>query len=239
MQLRHSPTHRPTTMIGTAGTSRPTVARPAGPDDAFPPGCRPALLFFRGISGRFGRDGPVRHGNMTSTVQPRIDEIPLPRTAGDRRGRLYAAGFSAVGPDPDSALRRVDADVMICLLTAHEIDLRFPAYADWLGANSTDRARWLPTDDGDVTHDQDVLDLVKDVVTRLEAGDSVITHCGAGMARTAVICILSMIALGADRLSAAGDFRAARPGGGPDGLSQASQIERLMPQITVRTGGAT
>jgi len=173
---------------------------------------------------------------MAITVQPRIDEIPLPRFITPRLGRLYAAGFSAVGPDPDAALERVGADVMVCLLTPHEIDLRFPEYQDWLETHRSRRAHWLPTDDGDITHDGDVLQLVDEVVARLRQGDGVITHCGAGMARTAVVCILAMISLGADRSTAAAEFRAARPGGGPDGLPQASQIERLIPQLSVRTG---
>lgn len=178
-----------------------------------------------------GSRATIRH------VLPRIDPIPLPPTAEGRPvGRLFAAGFSAVGPDPDDALTRLDAQVMVCLLTPHEIDLRFPEYARWLDEHSprtalpktAKSALWLPTDDGDVSHDTDVLDLVERVVAELRGGSGVITHCGAGMARTAVISILSMIALGADPSAAATDFRAARPGGGPDGIPQASQIDRLV-----------
>jgi uncharacterized membrane protein HdeD (DUF308 family) len=43
----------------------------------------------------------------------------------------------------------------------------------------------------------------------------------------------SMIALGADPRSAGPDFRKARPGGGPDGITQASQIERLRERFTL------
>ncbi len=162
-------------------------------------------------------------------MRPRLDAIPQP--AGSGTGSLYAAGFSAVGPDPDAALTMVGAQVMVCLLTPHEIDLRFPDYADWLVDNRPHRALWLPTDDGDVTDDDAVLELVTDVVGRLREGLGVVTHCGAGMARTSVIGILAMVALGAEPRSAATKFRAARPGGGPDGIAQASQIERLLGSV--------
>jgi hypothetical protein len=173
-------------------------------------------------------------------VLHRIDEIPL-RAAGVT-GRLFVTNFSAVGPDPGAALDRVGASVMACMLTPHEIELRYPGYAEWLDAHSdaasSPRALWLPTLDGGVTQDGPVLELVEAVVAALDRGDSVLVHCGAGMARTAVIGILTMVALGADPAIAAVDFRAARPGGGPDGPPQERQIARLAPGASrLRAGG--
>ncbi len=162
----------------------------------------------------------------------RIDEIPL--RAPGVAGRLFVTNFSAVGPDPGGALDRVGASVVACMLTRHEIDLRYPDYGEWLTAQSDEagspRALWLPTPDGGVTTDGPVLDLVEAVVATLDRGDSVLVHCGAGMARTAVIGILTMVAFGADPATAAVDFRAARPGGGPDGPPQERQIARLVPE---------
>ena len=171
------------------------------------------------------------------TVLPRIDRIPLPSSdPSTATGRLYAAGFSAVGPDPDHSLSEVGADFMVCLLTHHEIDLRYPEYASWLLERSPHDALWLQTDDGDIAEDDHALALVCEVITKLHTGRSVITHCGAGMARTSVVCILTMVGFGADPHQAAVDFRTARPGGGPDGPSQASQIERLVPRVVARWG---
>lgn len=162
----------------------------------------------------------------------RIDEIPL--GASGAIGRLFVTNFSAVGPDPQAALDRVGASVVACMLTPHEIELRFPDYGAWLDARSDEtsspRALWLPTPDGGVTDDGPVLELVEAVVAALDDGDSVLVHCGAGMARTAVIGVLTMVAFGADPAAAAVDFRAARPGGGPDGPPQERQISRLAPK---------
>ena len=160
----------------------------------------------------------------------RIDEIPLRAPGGT--GRLFVTNFSAVGPDPRGALDRVGASVVACMLTPHEIELRYPDYGEWLAPHSdtagSPQALWLPTPDGGVTTDGPVLELVEAVVAALDLGDSVLVHCGAGMARTAVIGILTMVAFGADPAIAAVDFRAARPGGGPDGPPQERQIARLL-----------
>lgn len=163
----------------------------------------------------------------------RIDEIPIGASGGI--GRLFVTNFSAVGPDPQGALDRVGASVVACMLTPHEIELRYPDYGEWLHAHSDEisspRAMWLPTPDGGVTNDGPVLELVEAVVAALDHGDSVLVHCGAGMARTAVIGLLTMVAFGADPAAAAVDFRAARPGGGPDGPPQERQIARLVPRV--------
>ncbi len=162
----------------------------------------------------------------------RIDEIPL-RVAGVT-GRLFVTNFSAVGPDPRAALDRVDASTMACMLTPREIELRYPEYGQWLDAHgdesSSPRALWLPTPDGGVTNDAPVLELVETVVAALDRGEHVLVHCGAGMARTAVIGMLTMIAFGADPATVSIEFRAARPGGGPDGPPQEQQIARLTPK---------
>ena len=161
----------------------------------------------------------------------RIDEVPL--LAPEQAGRMFVTNFSAVGPDPQAALDRVGASLMVCMLTPREVKLRYPDYAEWLRTHEPvvdselARAAWLPTPDGGVIADEPVLDLVAAVVAALDAGDSVLVHCGAGMARTAVIGILTMIAFGADPQQAPIDFRAARPGGGPDGPAQEQQIARL------------
>lgn len=199
-----------------------------------------------------------------SATQHRIDEIPLPSPPA--RGRLFVTNFSAVGPDPQAALDRVEATSLVCLLTPHEINLRYPDYLPWLVTRmppwlasqvserhleallaehadefgefeldevrfSSDldaRAMWLPTPDGGTVFDDALMGTVAYVNDALYKGANVLVHCGAGMARTAVVGILTMISLGADPAQAPADFRAARPGGGPDGPAQQEQIERLV-----------
>ena len=166
-------------------------------------------------------------------MQHRIDEVPLPSSPA--RGRLFVTNFSAVGPDPQAALDRVGATSLACMLTDREIELRYPDYRGWLDDHdseaSSPRALRLPTPDGGVTSDDLVLDLLGQIVGVLDSGGSVLVHCGAGMARTAVVGILTMVAFGAEPQRATFDFRAARPGGGPDGPPQEQQIGRLVPRV--------
>lgn len=172
----------------------------------------------------------------------RIDAIPL--SASEGVGQLFVTNFSAVGPEPQAALDRVGASHLVCMLTEREIEMRYPEYAQWLVSRQTTagehatRAHWLPTPDGSIVGDEPVVSLVSEVVTALCSGDSVLVHCGAGMARTAVVGILTMIAFGADPSAAPRDFRTARPGGGPDGPPQQQQIDRLTARArTLRYSG--
>lgn len=154
-----------------------------------------------------------------------IDRIPLPSHV---PGRLYATGFTDVGPDPDAALASVDGDVLLCLLTAEDIAMRFPRYADWLTANAEDRARWFPIEDGGVAPDEDMCALVIELAGQLADGRSVVTHCGAGIGRTSLACGLTLLALGdADLTAALAEVRAARSGAGPENPVQVAHLERM------------
>ena len=154
-----------------------------------------------------------------------MDEITLPDGV---PGRLFATGFTNVGPDPGAALGTVGADTLICLITDHEIDLRFPHYHDWLTEPASGAiVRRYPTPDWGVTDDEAMAAAVREVATMLREGRSVVTHCGAGMGRTGVLCILVLSALGVDPDEAARQVRRERPGSGPESEAQIEQVRRL------------
>jgi hypothetical protein len=186
-----------------------------------------------------------------------VDEIPLPSGV---PGRLYATSFSIVGPDPASALEDVDATALVCLITDHEIGLRYPDYGDWLtvaggvggvadrgrprrepglpdarperggppdSEQSPVRVLRLPIPDYGVTDDDKLLDMAQQVTGLLRGGETVVTHCGAGMGRTGVLCTLVLVQLGAPLAEAALTVRKGRPGSGPDSPEQADQLARL------------
>ena len=159
-----------------------------------------------------------------------IDRIPLPS---DVPGRLYATGFTDVGPDPDAALRAVGADTLLCLLTDEDIGLRYPAFATWLRTGvGRGRAWWFPIDDGGIAHDDAMLDLVGELVTRLRAGQAVVAHCGAGIGRTSLACGLVVVALAGLPLQDALDHvRAARSGAGPENPVQRAHLQRLAQRL--------
>jgi hypothetical protein len=155
-----------------------------------------------------------------------IDRIPLPSSV---PGRLYATGFTDVGPDPDRALGDVEADTLLCLLTRADIDQRFPPFHGWLEANLlTGRSWWFPIDDGGVADDDEMLALVEAVTSALGDGRCLVTHCWAGIGRTSLVCALAVVALTDAGLDAAlALVRAARLGAGPENPVQRSHLERL------------
>jgi hypothetical protein len=159
-----------------------------------------------------------------------IDLIPLPPHV---PGRLWATGFTDVGPDPDAALAAVGADTLLCLLTEEDIALRFPHFGEWLNANGDNgRAWWFPIEDGGVAHDEPMLELVAELVEHLRNGRRIVTHCGAGIGRTSLACGLAVVALAGTPLEdALRHVRAARSGAGPENPVQRAHLHRLADRL--------
>lgn len=151
--------------------------------------------------------------------------IPLPV---DVPGRLYATGFTDVGPAPDQALASLPADTLLCLLTDEDVALRFPEFATWLVDNAGGPAWRFPIEDGGVADEAAMLALVDELVGRLRRGERVVAHCGAGIGRTSLVCGLAVVALAGLPLDEAlAAVRAARPGAGPENPTQRAHLERL------------
>ena len=73
-----------------------------------------------------------------------------------------------------------------------------------------------------------MLALVRELAARLRRGERVVTHCGAGIGRTSLVCGLTVIALTGTSLGEALVLvRAARPGAGPENPEQRAHLERL------------
>ena len=163
--------------------------------------------------------------------------IPLPEGVA---GRLYATGFTDVGPDPQGALDRIGADTLLSLLTERDIELRFPDYGDWLEANAGGAAWSFPIDDGDVADEGAMVALVGELVERLGRGEAIVTHCGAGYGRTSLVCGLALVALsdlGLDEALVA--VRAARPGMGPENPRQRAHLEAVTAALRAPVDGRT
>ncbi len=152
-----------------------------------------------------------------------IHRIPVPGAS----GHLHATAFAVTGPDPAAALEDVGAEVMVCLLTDAEIDMRFPDYPAWLANPSPHQAIHVPMVDQGVTGDDDVRELVKTINHHLNRGSGVIVHCGAGYGRAGIVCISVLTSRGMDLDHAVAAVRAARPAAGPQSDSQQAQITRL------------
>lgn len=140
-----------------------------------------------------------------------IDEVPLPGTA----GRLWVCGKHFIGPDPDAALRRMAADVVVCLNEAEEFERRYPSYAHWLRTSPRSRAVWFPIPDMHVPPAGAVRPFLDELVARLSAGDGLIVTCGAGMGRAGTVAVALLMGLGVPLDDALATLGSARLGAGP------------------------
>ncbi|MEO0495546.1 MAG: hypothetical protein AAF081_19230 [Actinomycetota bacterium] len=151
-----------------------------------------------------------------------IDDVP---------GSLVLAGLEAVGPDAAALLDHVGADTLVCLQTDAEIERRYPSYLRWLQDPEPHEALRLPIEDHLVAPDGPMTSLIEAVVDRIERGESVVVHCGAGWGRAGLVGALVLIAHGAAVLEALDRIRAARPAAGPQSEEQHQQLARLAPRF--------
>ena len=154
------------------------------------------------------------------------DRIPLPVDVGG----LWLCGKHFVGPDPEEALRKTGATTVVCLSQAPELADRFPEYVEWLAANEPARAVWFPVPD---LHAPDVGlagDLVARLCARIERGEVLLVHCGAGIGRAGTIAAAVLLAMGASLDDALATVAANRPMAGPEAGAQRDLLEALAAQ---------
>jgi protein-tyrosine phosphatase len=145
-----------------------------------------------------------------------IDEIPLP--AGP--GRLWLCGKHAVGPDPEAALVRAGAATIVCLNEAYELADRYPDYVAWLRRESGERRVWFPVPDLHAPPLAEVLPLLDELHTRLDAGARLLVHCGAGIGRAGTVAALLLVGQGMGEDAALAHVAAPRPMAGPEAGTQ-------------------
>jgi protein-tyrosine phosphatase len=157
------------------------------------------------------------------SVDGGIDRIPLPHGT----GVLSLCGKHVVGPDPEAALERAGATVIVCLNERDEFVERYPQYVDWLVRHQGDRALWHPIPDLHAPPLEEVEPFLADLVDRLEAGESLLMHCGAGMGRAGTIAACVLIVMGVEADEALRTVAAHRPLAGPEAGAQQQLVEEL------------
>ena len=150
-----------------------------------------------------------------------LDQVPVHGVA----GRLWLCGKHLVGPDVHAAVARVDADVVLCLNQRHELEDRYPDYVGWLRTDP--RAWWVPVPDLHAPPLDEAVPVVEALVAHLEAGRTVLAHCGAGIGRAGTIAAAVLVAWGATVDEATSVVAASRPGAGPAAGAQRELLDQL------------
>ncbi|MCU1344664.1 MAG: putative protein-tyrosine phosphatase [Acidimicrobiia bacterium] len=160
----------------------------------------------------FGRS---RHGG--------VDEIPLPGVP----GRLWLCGKHYIGPDPEAALLSVGATAAVCLNEEYELLDRYPGYLAWLRAQPPERALWFPIPDLHAPDLGNTLTLLQQLVARLDAGQSLLLHCGAGIGRAGTVAVGVLMSLGSSADEALATVAGSRPMAGPEVGAQRDLVNAL------------
>lgn len=161
-----------------------------------------------------------------------VDEIPL---EGRVPGRLFLCGKHAVGPDPETLLERTGATTIVCLNESFELADRYPDFVSWLRANSPHRAVHHPIADLHAPSAEELASLTEGLYARLQAGESLIVNCGAGIGRAGTLATALLMRAGLARVDALDIVRAHRPMAGPESGPQSEVLVALEPRWS-RTG---
>lgn len=161
-----------------------------------------------------------------------VDHVPLPASP----GRLWLCGKHHIGPDPESALAAVHATVAVCLTERHEIEERYPAYVAWLEAHAHGRALWFPVPDLHAPSLAGALRVVDAVRPRLDRGEVVLVHCGAGMGRAGTMATALLLSHGVGLREAVATVAERRPGAGPEVGAQEDLVAALADHFAAVNG---
>jgi protein-tyrosine phosphatase len=154
------------------------------------------------------------------------DEIPLPVD----RGGLWLCGKHFIGPDVDEALRKTGATTVVCLNEARELEDRYPAYVEWLRSDD-ERAIWHPVPDLHAPELDEAIALVFRLRERIDAGETLLVHCGAGIGRAGTMAAALLVSMGVPLDDAVATVAANRPMAGPEAGAQRDLLSALATDI--------
>ena len=153
------------------------------------------------------------------------DEVPLPD--GVTPGRLWLCGKHFVGGDVELALQKTGATTVVCLNQEHEIGDRYPAYVEWLRTHDDDRALWFPIPDLHAPDLERANELIAALRRRLDDGETLLVHCGAGIGRAGTVAAALLMSMGVAMHDAIDTVAAARPMAGPEAGAQLDLLAAL------------
>ena len=154
-----------------------------------------------------------------------IDRVPLPDGV---PGALWLCGKHAIAPDQQKLIDEVGgAATVVCLVERDELQDRYPEYVSWLRRPEATDVVWFPIPDLHAPDPARAVPLVDDLVRRLNGGETLVVHCGAGLGRAGTVAACVVNALGVPLADALATVSAARPGAGPEVGAQLDLVQQL------------
>jgi len=139
-------------------------------------------------------------------------------------------GYTA-HPSVEDALRSVGAATIVCLSERPELADRYPSYVEWLDANQPARAVWHPVPDLHAPDLAAATDLLAELRRRIDAGEGLLVHCGAGIGRAGTTAVALLLTMGVPLGDAKAVVAAHRPMAGPEVGAQAELLAALAAQV--------
>jgi protein-tyrosine phosphatase len=152
-----------------------------------------------------------------------VDKIPLP---GDVGG-LWLCGKHFIAPDAERAMQHVHATVVVCLTQRAELAHRYPQYVEWLQTQPSDRIVWFPIPDLGAPRLEQLVPLLEDLRERVQGGETLLMHCGAGVGRAGTLAAGLLMTLGLGEQEALDVVAKHRPMGGPEAGAQREVLRAL------------
>jgi len=121
------------------------------------------------------------------------------------------------------------ADLIVCLCERPELIDRYPAYVEWLELQSgpDGQALWFPVPDLHAPSLERVRPFLEQLSEHVQAGRSLLMHCGAGIGRTGTMAVALLMHMGIPHDDALSTVARARPMAGPEVGAQTQLLALL------------
>ncbi len=155
-----------------------------------------------------------------------VDRVAVPGP-----GTFLLCGKRFIGPQAGVTVERLGVTTVVCLTEEFELVGHFPEYVRWLRDPRGAEVVWTAIPDLGVAPPDVFAALVFDVRRRLDAGETVLAHCGAGIGRAGTLAAGVLSTYGVSLDDAIVRLRSARPMAGPETGSQMDLVRSFVESL--------